>query len=1219
MQAALEVTPADRSVFLDQACKGDEALRREIELLISYEPQASSFLEQAAFEGRAEVSASPARQPDPSVFRILEDYLGELELGAPHQPDELLSRHPKLAPLLREYLASLKFLQGAEDENKDPAHVFRSEEAGQLGDYRIIGEIGRGGMGVVYEAEQISLKRRVALKVLPFAASLDGRSLERFKNEARAAAVLHHQHIVPVYSVGCERGVHYYTMQFIEGRTLAAMIRELREESGLGRAGESDFATVGQVLSHPPNSRTEGATLQPAPAVSTAPSTRSSASFRTAAHFGVQAARALEYAHEFGIIHRDIKPANLMLDVRGDLWITDFGLAQIRSDARLTMTGDLMGTLRYMSPEQALGKRGLDHRTDIYSLGVTLYELVTLEPVFAGEGRVELLRQIAFEEPKPPRRIAPAVPAELETIVLKAMAKNADERYATAKELGDDLERFLKDEPIRARRPTVLERGRKWSRRHRPIVATAGVALVVLFVLALIGSLASNALVKRERDQARNNLFDAKLAEARTRRWGRQVGQRFASLQAITEAGQLARELKLGEDRRMELRNEAIACLALADIRIVKEWEGCPAGSEGLAFDGDLERYAYSDPKGNISVRLVADGRELAWLPGEGPDGPNTAAPDLLFSPDGALLVARHHQARDQAANFRIWDWRLGKIIFHPAFSLCCFSLDFSPDGRQMVLGEPDGTLAILEAATGNEVRRIRLTSAPPPHVAWSPDGSRLALTTSTRTKVEVRDAATGALLLDWSIPSVVGALAWSPDSAFLATGCEDGRVYLWDSATGQQHAVLQGHTANATKVQFAPLGELLLSSGWDAICRLWDPWTGREVVPFGGDANRFSRDGRRLVSRAGSNVTIWEVASSPEYRALPWTPVIGREEVRSGGGLSHDGRWLAVAAGDVFRLWDMKSGRSLATLPTTHAVAAAFHPSGTELFTSSHGGLYRWPVHLEAGLLRFGPASKLPVDGLLEGVSLDAEGRTLAVARLGSSGGASVVELESPASTLRQVIHPTAAVATALSPDGKWVVTAVHKGLGVKVWDARSGRLIRDLIPNEHNTRAIFSPDGRWLLTGTANEFCLWEVGSWERVHALRPERGVDVPGSAAFTSDGALLAVTLSPSVIQLLEVITWRPLARLQGSDLDPVILQGFTMDGTQLVVARVAGGARVWDLRRIREQLKALDLDWDLPSLPPETYSGDVTPLRVEVQLGSFGQAKHRLMKKVSNRP
>ena len=189
----------------------------------------------------------------------------------------------------------------------------------------------------------------------------------------------------------------------------------------------------------------------------------------------MQAAEALEHAHELGVIHRDIKPANLLVDGRGNLWITDFGLAHCQSQAGLTMTGDLVGTLRYMSPEQALAKRVLvDQRTDIYSLGATLYELLTLEPVFDGRDRQELLRQIAFEEPRPLRRLNKAIPAELETIVLKAMEKNPADRYATAQELADDLERFLKDEPIRAKRPTLVQRARKWSRRHRPLVwATA--------------------------------------------------------------------------------------------------------------------------------------------------------------------------------------------------------------------------------------------------------------------------------------------------------------------------------------------------------------------------------------------------------------------------------------------------------------------------------------------------------------------------------------------------------------------------------------------------------------------------------------------------------------------------------------------------------------------------------------------------------------------------
>jgi WD40 repeat protein len=302
--------------------------------------------------------------------------------------------------------------------------------------------------------------------------------------------------------------------------------------------------------------------------------------------------------------------------------------------------------------------------------------------------------------------------------------------------------------------------------------------------------------------------------------------------------------------------------------------------------------------------------------------------------------------------------------------------------------------------------------------------------------------------------------------------------------------------------------------------------------------------------------------------------------------------------------------GQHLTTLPTTHAAAAAFHPSGRELFTSSHGGLFRWPWNEVAGALCIGPATKLQVDGYLEGVSLDREGRTLAVARLGSSGGATVLELESPATTIRHVTHPFAAVSTSMSPDGKWVTTAVHQGLGVRVWEASTGLLVTELIPNEHNTRASFSPEGKWLFTSTANEFCLWEVGSWERAQVMRPERGVDGPGSATFNSDGKLLAVTLSPSVVQLIDVANWRPLARLQGPEQDPLMLQGFTPDGSQLVVARAAGGAHVWDLRLIREQLKVLGLDWNFPSIPPDLTPGTVTLTRVEVQVGSFAQSRKR---------
>src|SRR5262249_53806648 len=295
------------------------------------------------------------------------------------------------------------------------------------------------GMGIVYEAEQLALARRVALKVLPFAVGLDARQLQRFKNEAHAAANLHHQNIVPVYFVGCDRGVHYYAMQFIDGRTLADMIAELRQIAGLPVEDETAHVSQARNISNTD-------VTPPAANRSTDRSVTSAAYFRTVANLGVQTAEALDHAHQVGIVHRDIKPANLLVDGRGNLWVTDFGLAQIQEDTRLTRTGDLLGTVRYMSPEQALGKPApLDHRTDIYSLGVTLYELLALEPAFGANNRRELLRQITLDEPRPPRRLNRSIPADLETIVLKAAAKTPGERYATARELAEDLRRFLED------------------------------------------------------------------------------------------------------------------------------------------------------------------------------------------------------------------------------------------------------------------------------------------------------------------------------------------------------------------------------------------------------------------------------------------------------------------------------------------------------------------------------------------------------------------------------------------------------------------------------------------------------------------------------------------------------------------------------------------------------------------------------------------------------
>jgi eukaryotic-like serine/threonine-protein kinase len=424
-----------------------------------------------------------------------------------------------------------------------------------LGDFRLFREIGRGGMGIVYEAEQISLNRRVALKVLPFAAGLDHKQLQRFKNEAQTAALLHHPNIVPVYAVGCEGGVHYFAMQFIAGRSLAAFIEEQRQEKGikLSLLGSGGGAAASPSEAAPTPAAVSAVSQTPAPPTSpTVQQARNRAFLRGIAELGLRAAMALEHAHQHGVVHRDIKPANLLLDGRDELWITDFGLAMFQTGAGVTMTGELVGTLRYMSPEQALAKRGLvDHRTDIYSLGATLYELLTLEPIFPGKDGQELLCQIAYQEPRLPRAIDRTIPVDLETILLKAMMKNPSERYATAQELADDLQRFLEDKPIQARRPTAFDQAAKWARRHKALVAV-GLGTLLLGTLGLV---VSNVLIAREHGKAKAAYTreQQKAREAEDQRARAESNYRQAR-RAVDFFVELSNEVMLDKPHLLEVR-----------------------------------------------------------------------------------------------------------------------------------------------------------------------------------------------------------------------------------------------------------------------------------------------------------------------------------------------------------------------------------------------------------------------------------------------------------------------------------------------------------------------------------------------------------------------------------------------------------------------------------------------------------------------------------------
>jgi serine/threonine protein kinase/predicted RNA polymerase sigma factor len=459
---------------------------------------------------------------DAATALLVEELIEQLQAGAA-DAEAFLAAHPEQAATLRRLLPALRMMADLSNAPADERPSFAGDATplGELGDFRLVREVGRGGMGVVYEAEQLSLRRRVALKMLPLAAALEPKQLQRFKNEAVAAASLHHEHIIPVYAVGCERSVHFYAMQFIEGCTLAQVIQALQPEDG--RPAADPDATVAYWPAG-------AAATPPAAVLSTERSDpRGRAYYRRVAELAAQAAEALEHAHGLGIVHRDIKPGNLLVDPAGKLWVGDFGLARLGAEAGLTLSGDLLGTLRYMAPEQALARHGLvDHRADVYGLGATLYELLTLRPAVTATERAEVLRQVAFEEPTAPRKLDRGIPVELETVALKCVAKNPAERYATAGDLAEDLRRWLADQPIRAKRPSLAQRTRRWSRRHRALVGGGAAALLV----GLCAALAVLGLKNRELTAA-----NERERQARTEAEAAQEAaeQRFALAQSAVD------------------------------------------------------------------------------------------------------------------------------------------------------------------------------------------------------------------------------------------------------------------------------------------------------------------------------------------------------------------------------------------------------------------------------------------------------------------------------------------------------------------------------------------------------------------------------------------------------------------------------------------------------------------------------------------------------------
>jgi len=926
---------------------------------------------------------------------------------------------------------------------------------------------------------------------------------------------LHHTNIVPVFDIGVCDGIHFYAMQLIQGQSLDDVIGELRHLRGSRADSMSKSIPV----------RPERSDLL----------TQSDLHYyRSVAQIGLQVASALAHAHGQRILHRDIKPSNLLLDAHGTIWVSDFGLAKDEGDD-LTRSGDIVGTLRYMAPERFGGDA--DARSDIYSLGLTLYELVTLTPAFADTDRVRLVQAIAQEEPKAPRHFDPHLPRDLETILLKAISKEPGNRYSSAAELEEDSRRFLADRPILARRTSLWERVGRWCRRNRGWAATIVLALGLLIVAAVGGTVMSfrlqhalDELQHADREKT-EKLWQSQLERARALRLSGRVGQRFEALKVIREAA----KIKVTP----ELRDEAAAALVLPDVEIVREWEGYPAGSLNFAQDADFQRYVRLNAQGELTVYGLTPGgvKVSTVLPAHG----KPPYKGLWMSPDGRF-VAYGHSCVDEKMSGGVRVWRLdgaAPSVYADADGVYFHAAAFSPDSRRLALGHFNGTISLFYLREAKDLGaanapRLLPVGQPQHSLAFDPNNGKLAV--ACMKSIRLFDLTTAPerempALVDPKVEAWTYGLAWHPKGRVLAATAEhDHRIHLWDTETGAATIPpLTGHTTTGILMAFNRAGDRLVSTGWDQQTRLWDPLTGRLLLTVPGNCGtRFSADGT-LIGIGGSNkkLQLWRIAEGRELRVLRRLNNDNTDWLHSPV-LDADGRLMAAASEVGLSFFDVATGKELASIHI-HGINQTFPRSFHKQdgwMTGGNYGVLLWRTardSVDPSKMRIGPPRQLAPPGPAgAGASLDGRMRIIPQCQK-----ALVLDRDHPKK--RIILEPLFDVRNAaLSPDGRWAATFSWwwdaRFKSVQIWEAETGRHVLDL-PGEKETEGAFSPDGRWLAVGTNQDCQLWKVGTW------KPGKRFD-KGAFGWSADGKQFVINDVAGVIRFVEPETGRELYRLAG---------------------------------------------------------------------------------------
>jgi WD40 repeat protein/tRNA A-37 threonylcarbamoyl transferase component Bud32 len=1087
---SLESVPLDTLERIDQICE-----RFEAHWSSGAVPSLAEYLAQAPMAGRE---------------ALLEELLS-LDREYRGRRGEALS-FDDYARQLPEDVDALRALWGDTEEAGDrPAKSEHAANAAvrQLGDYELHRELGRGGMGVVYEARQISLNRLVALKMIRDSEFASGHELFRFQNEAKVVATLDHANIVPIIEVGNLEGQHWFSMKLVAGGSLAQRL--------------------GEYTAQPP----------------------------AAAALLVTVAEAVHYAHQRGILHRDLKPANILIDEQGRPHVTDFGLARrIDDDNELSVSGRVAGTPSYMAPEQTLGKSGsTTTATDVYGLGTVLYALLTGRAPFAGDTPFHTIEQLRDRAPDRPRAHNPRVPRDLELICLKCLEKDPKWRYPSASALAEDLRSWQAGKPIAARPVGPLSRAWMWCKR-KPVPA----GLLASLVVALAGGFAGVAKEWR-RAEANLSLLKSANAELTSANHSLEKARDKVRQDLYGTEMNLIRQLadsEFGSDRVEDLLAHWYPRAAEPDRR---HWEWYHLfGSKRRG----LRTWEVPERRPICSVSWSADGRRLAsviddgslvvWDPNTGHEiatlrGHARGCPVSVWSPDGRHLLS----AGD--ATIKVWSaetWReTASLGTAEIFSI----LRLSPDGHRLASGDSRG-LALWDAGTG---KRIAALSGKCASISWDPDSRRLA-TTSLDGTITLWDAnareETAALR---GHTRTVAALAWSRDGHRLASGSEDRSVRLWDTVAARPITTLNGHTDEVLAVAWSPDGHRLASAGRDRIIKLWNADSGEQLATLYGNHNEvytlaWSPEGRRLAS-AGfeGRVKLWDVEGRLEA-------LHGHAGAVSALCWSSDDRRLASAALDhSIRLWDAETGREIATLRghTNGVEGLSWSPDDRRLASGSRDGRIKlWDASTGREIATLNRIA-LPVSS----VSWSHDGRRLAFCGHGKS--VHIWDAVDGRETANLKGHTADVCDVSFSPDGRRLASASQDGT-VRLWAMDTGEPIASLRGHTSEAKSVcWSPDGSRLASASLDgTIKLWDARSAELIATLRGHTHWVM--SVSWSPDGRRLASASWDHTVKVWDPETGKETASLSGHK-ERVNVVRWSSDGTRLATGAWDKTVRLWDAR------------------------------------------------------